>query len=653
MRKVRTAEGARFYGQPIGTPITPNIREAAKAKNGGKLPPKGATSHGRSITKEPVPNVPGANGQRPGAAPAPAAAPAAPAASSASSAPAAGSLKSLKPAAPTLEGPKKFNVGGAEFSAPEGSRVFKSKKGIGYVTTPDGDLHAFTESGQVSMDPPTQARLKGLLARTPGHVSEDKGSSTSDFEAAAAPTDDSKKNSSDEPADKVADKPAEFDPDKAYDTGRDLARDLEASTPGLKLSIMDKYAGHKELSNISVDKDKRGGGIADATMDKIVDIADKNGWTFTLTPSDSFGSSKTKLKAWYKRHGFIENKGRNRDFTISDDMYRLPKEKPAPKAAPKSAPASKAPKEKAPEPFSGVETVKASATGKKVGPATIKPLAPKAQKMFEAHTKEGQFFADPEVQEASRKALKDIVDRQRVAIRMTPEAVEMLLTDGKYKTQHETGTSGGMVAGDHRKDQEALMFDDASGAPIYGYMSGGIGDDEDSTTRLNRYGKVRIVLKDSAVRDRTSVTVADSLVAQTQPSPLNDPSFTSLPLDEMRLSDTAKKNPEKGVSAFLKGWQKKVYIEAQIHGGVSLSDIERIEYPEGSVNYDGQPELMAKLKAAGVNYGVYDDSKGAKVGMYSKKEFGPNGGLVEDPNASKTIEAMLARLKKANATGSN
>lgn len=321
MRKVSTSEGARFYGQPIGTPITVDIREAAKAKNGGALPPKRGTSHGRSVTKEPVPNVPGADGQRPqpaGGAPTPAA----PTTTAAPASPTAG-LKSMKPGTPSLSGPKKFNVGGAEYDAPAGSRIFKSPKGVGYVTTPEGDLHVFTEKGQVSMDTAGQSRLKGLLARNPGHVSEDAGGSTSDFEAAATggdTSDGSKKKSLDAPASPVA----EFDPNKTYDSANTLAHDLAASTPGLKLSMMDKYGGHKELSNISVDKDQRGGGIADAALTKVLDVADKNGWTFSLTPSDSFGSSKTKLKAWYKRHGFIENKGRNRDFAISDDMYRLP-----------------------------------------------------------------------------------------------------------------------------------------------------------------------------------------------------------------------------------------------------------------------------------------------------------------------------------------
>ena len=36
----------------------------------------------------------------------------------------------------------------------------------------------------------------------------------------------------------------------------------------------------------------------------------------------------SRLKDFYKQFGFVENKGRNKDFTISDSMYRLPQTPP-------------------------------------------------------------------------------------------------------------------------------------------------------------------------------------------------------------------------------------------------------------------------------------------------------------------------------------
>ena len=44
-----------------------------------------------------------------------------------------------------------------------------------------------------------------------------------------------------------------------------------------------------------------------------------------LTPSDSFGATSIlRLKKFYKRFGFVENKGRNKDFQLSCGMYRKP-----------------------------------------------------------------------------------------------------------------------------------------------------------------------------------------------------------------------------------------------------------------------------------------------------------------------------------------
>lgn len=78
------------------------------------------------------------------------------------------------------------------------------------------------------------------------------------------------------------------------------------------------------LSEIKIFDEYSGKGYGTEAMNKLVDMADKDGYTITLTPSDSFGSSIPRLKKWYKSMGFVENKGRNKNFEISDSMYRSP-----------------------------------------------------------------------------------------------------------------------------------------------------------------------------------------------------------------------------------------------------------------------------------------------------------------------------------------
>ena len=74
-----------------------------------------------------------------------------------------------------------------------------------------------------------------------------------------------------------------------------------------------------------IPKDKRGQGLGSEVMRKLVDEADQLGKTITLSPSTHFGATSVgRLIKFYKKFNFVENKGKHKDFTISDAMYRLP-----------------------------------------------------------------------------------------------------------------------------------------------------------------------------------------------------------------------------------------------------------------------------------------------------------------------------------------
>ena len=92
----------------------------------------------------------------------------------------------------------------------------------------------------------------------------------------------------------------------------------------------DLYSGKNgiELSRIVIPKEKRGEGIGSKFMSDLVAHADKHGKRVVLSPSKDFGASSVdRLKEFYKRHGFVENKGRNKDYSISHSMYREPVKK--------------------------------------------------------------------------------------------------------------------------------------------------------------------------------------------------------------------------------------------------------------------------------------------------------------------------------------
>lgn len=75
-----------------------------------------------------------------------------------------------------------------------------------------------------------------------------------------------------------------------------------------------------------IEMETQGSGSGSALMELVCKWADQNGVTLTLTPSVSFGaSSVTRLVGFYKRFGFVYNKGRYTIFGTRQAMYRLPK----------------------------------------------------------------------------------------------------------------------------------------------------------------------------------------------------------------------------------------------------------------------------------------------------------------------------------------
>ncbi len=88
-----------------------------------------------------------------------------------------------------------------------------------------------------------------------------------------------------------------------------------------------KNTNSLNISKLVVPKEHRGTGVGSDIMNRLKSHADSNNMKMTLTPSTDFGaSSVNRLKGFYKKHGFVENKGKHKDYSISDSMYRNPNE---------------------------------------------------------------------------------------------------------------------------------------------------------------------------------------------------------------------------------------------------------------------------------------------------------------------------------------
>lgn len=79
------------------------------------------------------------------------------------------------------------------------------------------------------------------------------------------------------------------------------------------------------LHKLVVPKEQRGHGLGTEFMKELTAFADSQKLTIVLTPDKVYGGSVSRLKKFYKEFGFVENKGRNKDFTYSEGMLRRPK----------------------------------------------------------------------------------------------------------------------------------------------------------------------------------------------------------------------------------------------------------------------------------------------------------------------------------------
>ena len=83
-----------------------------------------------------------------------------------------------------------------------------------------------------------------------------------------------------------------------------------------------------KLYDIEVPKSQRKRGVGTAIMEAFVRFADERNYGLILEPArhgyEGGTTSRARLVRFYKRFGFVENKGRHKDFTLPPGMLRWP-----------------------------------------------------------------------------------------------------------------------------------------------------------------------------------------------------------------------------------------------------------------------------------------------------------------------------------------
>lgn len=234
---------------------------------------------------------------------------------------------------------------------------------------------------------------------------------------------------------------------------------------------------------------------------------------------------------------------------------------------------------------------------------------------------EGRGVNVAQLREWAVEAIETRLKDAEVRIRVASEDLWAILEDGRLKTQYETNDSGGNLDPAYRMKEEARMFGlkpdtsvseiwtphDATPPayattdvpieerPIYGFLSDRNLADDVGEDFLGQYGDLTIRLKDDTL-DRTTFNTGDSLGTRTQaPTPFRAPEAASIsPYELPDLLD----GTETDFTSLAKG---SGYVEAQVHGGVTLDDIAEVLIPEAVYEEErttvGGQKMESGLKA--------------------------------------------------------
>lgn len=231
------------------------------------------------------------------------------------------------------------------------------------------------------------------------------------------------------------------------------------------------------------------------------------------------------------------------------------------------------------------------------------------------------YIADTEMH------MKNILDKSHIAIRTTGSALESILINGEIRSVFETKSSSAPAhkTGKNkylqlRKDFEQEVFDidpkQKSGRPVYGFITQ-TEDGKAGSSWLDGYGDVAIYMNDD-VKNRSTFTDGDSLddaytklmipsvgesFGKALPSPVNEPSVHSTIWIANHFDARAmyKEADESGAGTVHP--DGSLYWEAQIHGGITLSNISKIVFTK----YPPSTSVTSRLNDLGIPWYIVEN----------------------------------------------
>ena len=238
-----------------------------------------------------------------------------------------------------------------------------------------------------------------------------------------------------------------------------------------------------------------------------------------------------------------------------------------------------------------------------IAPATGDPMpyALKPTKM--TNTFDDRFGVLPEDQrllaeEVLNRAFVEVAE-QPVRINLSGSSLQGVVDDGRFKSIFERPTYSEYMERRLMVESESMGIPRAIKnveRPIYGSISGD----------ADMYGSIQVQLKDS-VKGRTTVTLGDSFSEQ-NPVSIKDVLAGNVTRDDLaQASPLSSTNGTGGLFHYLRNddttevferfKKSQTYWEVQVHGGVTLDDIQSV-----TVQYTPGPNdsLINALKAKGI-----------------------------------------------------
>lgn len=206
------------------------------------------------------------------------------------------------------------------------------------------------------------------------------------------------------------------------------------------------------------------------------------------------------------------------------------------------------------------------------------------------------------------KTINKYLDKNPVSVMMEEEVIESILDDGEIKSVFALrGDPKGKEYTEQRLLYERAAFGYDQNTPIeMRPVSGTVFSVDNNNVAVSEfgdnYGQVQIVLKDD-VKSRTTFTIGDSLDKFQRPTKYGGKVPRTVDIASV-AQNNANAN-RRGVDMFeATGFRSFEYVETQVHGGIKLSDINKIVFH--SPMYIDMEGTTNRLNDMGIGWEVVD-----------------------------------------------